>query len=134
MTNEIPEFTQDEVQAAIDSLKSTASDNNGIRAEDIKTCDETTKEMIRQTFNEVLKQEDCTPRNMENNTYKSDVQKKQCGRSWKLPPDLHSASVVQTVLNRLYSRLHQAQPGRIQTFLPNAGPSYNIQTAGAEMS
>ena len=38
--NEIPEFTQDEVQTAIDSLK---------------------KEMIRQIFNEVTKQEDCTP-------------------------------------------------------------------------
>ena len=38
--NEIPEFTQDEVQAVIDKLKKKgkASDNNGIRAEDIKTC------------------------------------------------------------------------------------------------
>ena len=26
-----------------------------------KTCDETTKEMIRQIFHEVMKQEDCTP-------------------------------------------------------------------------
>ena len=42
--NEIPEFTQDEVQTAIDSLKKNkASDSNGIRAEDVKTCDETTK-------------------------------------------------------------------------------------------
>ena len=55
--NEIPEFTQDEVQAVIDNLKQRgASDNNRIRAEDIKTCDETAKEMIRQVFNEVLKQ------------------------------------------------------------------------------
>ena len=45
----------------IASKKGKASDNNGIRAEDIKTCDETTKEMIRQIFNEVMKQEDCTP-------------------------------------------------------------------------
>ena len=53
--NEIPEFTQDEVQTAIDSFKKgKASDNNGIRAEDIKTCDDTTKEMIRQIFNEVM--------------------------------------------------------------------------------
>ena len=60
--NEMPEFTQKEVQAAIDSLKKgKASDNNGIRAEDIKTCDETTKEILRQIFNEVLKQEECTP-------------------------------------------------------------------------
>ena len=60
--NEIPEFTQEEVQAAIDTLKrGKASDNNGIRAEDIKTCDATTKEIIRQIFNEVLKQDECTP-------------------------------------------------------------------------
>ena len=46
-------FVQDELQAAIDNLKkSKASDNNGIRAEDIKTCDETTKETIRQIFHE----------------------------------------------------------------------------------
>ena len=60
--NEIPEFTQDEIQAAIDKLeKGKASDNNGIRAEDMKTCDATTKDMVRQIFNEILKQEDCTP-------------------------------------------------------------------------
>ena len=60
--HEIPKFTQDEVQIAIDNFeKGKASDNNGIRAEDIKTCDATTKEMIRQIFNEVLKQDDCTP-------------------------------------------------------------------------
>ena len=53
--NEMPDFTQDEIQTAIDSLKrGEASDNNRIRAEDIKTCDGTTKEMIRQIFNEVM--------------------------------------------------------------------------------
>ena len=60
--NEIPEIKQDEVQTAIDSLKKgKASDNNGIRAEDIKTCDETMEAMKRQIFNEVMKQKDCTP-------------------------------------------------------------------------
>ena len=61
-TKEIPEFTQDEVQTVIYSLLiGEASDNTGNRAKDIKTCDEMTKEMIRQIFNEVIKQEDCTP-------------------------------------------------------------------------
>ena len=56
MRNEIPEITQDEIEAAIDSLtKGKASDNNGIRAEDIKTSNETKKDMIRQIFTEVLK-------------------------------------------------------------------------------
>ena len=62
-TKEIPEFTTEELQAAIDRLKKKgeAGDSNGIRAEDIKACDEETKEMMRQIFNEVLKQRDCTP-------------------------------------------------------------------------
>ena len=46
----------------LDSLsKGKASDSNGTRAEDIKTCDDTPKEMIRQIFNGVIKQYDCTP-------------------------------------------------------------------------
>ena len=54
--NEIPEFTQNEIEVAIDSLtKGIASDNNGILAEDIKTSNETKRDMIRQIFTEVLK-------------------------------------------------------------------------------
>ena len=45
--NEIPEFTQGEVQAAFDNVKKGTASDNGIWAEDIKTCDATTKEMIR---------------------------------------------------------------------------------------
>ena len=41
--------------------KGKASDCNGVRAEDIEACSEKTKEMTRQIFNEILKQEDCTP-------------------------------------------------------------------------
>ena len=54
--NEISEFAQDEVLTVIDCLIwDNASENNGIRTEDIKTSDETTKDMIRQIFNEVMK-------------------------------------------------------------------------------
>ena len=61
-TEEIPEFTTEELQAAIDRPRQgKAGDSNGIRAEEIKTCDEETKEMVRQIFNEVLKQNECTP-------------------------------------------------------------------------
>ena len=60
--NEIPEFSKDWIQATIDSLKKgRASDSNGIRAEDMKACSGKTKEMMRLIFNEVLKQEDCSP-------------------------------------------------------------------------
>ena len=55
-------ITDEEIQAAINKLKKgTANDSNGIRAEDIKTCDNETKEVIKLIFNEVLKQESCTP-------------------------------------------------------------------------
>ena len=62
-TKEIPKFTTEELQAAIKRLKSKSKsgDSIGIRAEDIKTCDEETKQMVRQIFNEVLKHADCTP-------------------------------------------------------------------------
>ena len=108
---EIPEFTQKEIQAAIDSLKK-ASDNNGIRAADIKTYDETTKEMIRQIFNEVLKQEDCTPEPLRKHVstwFAKNVEefgnyRPICTRSafYKLFSTIKN--------NRLYSRRYQAQP------------------------
>ena len=41
--------------------KGKSADSNGIRAEDIKACGEETKEMVRQIFNEVIKQKECTP-------------------------------------------------------------------------
>ena len=57
-----PVRTDEEIQTAINKLKKgKASHNNGLRAEDIKTCDDATKEMIKQISNEVLKQESCTP-------------------------------------------------------------------------
>ena len=53
------------------SKKGKARYSNGIRAEDIKACDETAKEVIRQIYNEVLKQDDCMAKNL----HKSDPQK-----------------------------------------------------------
>ena len=44
-----------------DSKKGKSADSNGIRAEDIKGCDEETKDMVRQIFIEVVKQKEFTP-------------------------------------------------------------------------
>ena len=44
-----------------DSKKGKSADSNGIRAEDIKACDEETNEMVRQIFNEIVKQNELTP-------------------------------------------------------------------------
>ena len=61
-TIEIPEITTDELQNAIKRLKKgKAADSNGISAEDMKACDEETKEMVRQIFNEIVKQSEFTP-------------------------------------------------------------------------
>ena len=58
----IPEITTEEVQSAISKLKTGKSpDGNGIRAEDIKDCDDETREMIRQIFNEIVKRINFTP-------------------------------------------------------------------------
>ena len=58
----IPEITSEELQDAIRKLKKGKSpDSDGIRAEDIKACDDETKEMVRQIFNEIIKQNEFTP-------------------------------------------------------------------------
>ena len=60
--NEIPEFSRKRYRLqSTASEKGKASDCDGIRAEDVTVCSEKTKEMMRQIFNEILKQEDCTP-------------------------------------------------------------------------
>ena len=48
----IPEITSEELRTAINTTQKK-SDSNGIRAEDIKACDDETREMVRQIFNEI---------------------------------------------------------------------------------
>ena len=58
----IPEITSEELQSAISKLKTGKSpDGNGIRAEDIKDCDDEMREMMRQIFNEIIKRNNFTP-------------------------------------------------------------------------
>ena len=58
----IPEITSEEPQCAISKLKTGKSpDGNGIRAEDIKDCNDETREMMRQIFNEIIKRNNFTP-------------------------------------------------------------------------
>ena len=58
----IPEITTEELQSAISKLKKDKSpDSNGIRAEDITACDEETRDMVRQLFNEIIKRNNFTP-------------------------------------------------------------------------
>ena len=58
----IPEITSEELQSAISKLKTGKSpDGNGIRAENIKDCNDETREMMRQIFNEIIKRNNFTP-------------------------------------------------------------------------
>ena len=45
---------------SINSKKGKPPDSDGIRAEDIKACDDETREMARQIFNEIIKQNEVT--------------------------------------------------------------------------
>ena len=52
----IPEITSEELQDAIRKLeKGQSPDSDGIRAEDLKACDDETRERVRQIFNETIK-------------------------------------------------------------------------------
>ena len=58
----IPAITTEELQSAISKLKTGKSpDSNGIRAEDIKACDDETRVMVRQHTNEITKRNNFTP-------------------------------------------------------------------------
>ena len=105
---EIPEFTK-KMQDAIDRLKrGRASDSNVIRAEDIKECDEETKEMIRQIFNEIIKQKECTLEIWQRTRIKVIFKKGRCGKCKQLPPQF-----VHCQLCTNYSR-HCFTPGCAQ--------------------
>ena len=52
------------------SKKGKSLDNKGIRAEDIKDCDEETREMMRQIFNEIIKRKELTPEDWKKVTIK----------------------------------------------------------------
>ena len=58
----IPEITTEELQTAISKLKKGKSpDSKGIRTEDIKACDDETREMVRQLVSEIIKRNNSTP-------------------------------------------------------------------------
>ena len=105
---EITEITTDELQKAIKRLrKGRAADSNGIRAEDIKACDEETKEMVRQIFNDIGMQNEFTPeawRRVE----KGDVENVGNYHPICTLPALYK--LFTTILySRLYPRLDQTQ-------------------------
>ena len=111
---EMPEIIADEIHSAINKLnKGKACDNNGIRAEHIKDCDDMTKEMMRQIFNEVIKRVALQKHGEE---YESKLSTKKgseedarnCRPICTLPALYKLFST--TLHNRLCSRLDSQQP------------------------
>ena len=96
-----------------DSKKGKSADSNGIRVEDIKVCDEETKEMVRRVFNEAVKQKNYT-RGMAKSENKCDTPKKgdveDVGNNRPICSLLALYKLMTTVLySRLYPRLDQIQ-------------------------
>ena len=77
-------------------------------------CVETTKEIIRQIFNEVLKQEDCTPETWRKIRRKVIYKKRNMEDVGNYRPICTLPALYKLfstiLLNKLYSRLDQAQP------------------------
>ena len=91
-------------------LQGKASNDYGIRGEDIKTCDETTKERIKQIFNVVMKQEDCTPerwRRMRTIVIYTKGNVEEVGNY----RPICTLSALTLIYNRLHDRLDRGQPG-----------------------
>ena len=110
----IPEITSEELQRAISNLKAGKSpDGNGIRAEDIKDCNDETREMMRQIFNEVIKRNNFTPEEWKKVKIKviykkGDVEDLSNSRPMCSLPSMHK--LFSTILyGRLYPMLDQNQ-------------------------
>ena len=131
----IPEITTEELQTAINKLtKGKSPDSNGIRAEDINACDDETREMVRQIFNEILKRNEFTPEDWKKVTIKVIHKKGDVENVSNYRPDLLIASVVQTVLDNTVRKMKpSARPetsgrsGWLQKIFPDNRPPCDVQ-------
>ena len=116
------------------SKKGKSPDSNGIRAEDIKACDDETREMVRQIFNETIKRTNFAPDEWKKVKMKvihkiGDVENVSSYRPiCSLPPLYKLFSTI--LYGRLYPMLDQRQAEDQAGFrknLPDNGPPCNIQ-------
>ena len=136
----IPEITSEELQSAISKLKTGKSpDGNGIRAEDIKACDDETREMMRQLFNEIIKRNNFTPDEWKKVRIKV-IHKKGDVEDVNYLPIGSLPAMYKLFSTILYGRLHpmldqktSRRSGWLQKNLPDNGPSCDEQNDGTEM-
>ena len=122
--NAIPEFTKSEIQDAIDRLKKgKAKDSNGIRAEQLKNCSDDTKEKIRTIFNDILRQEDFTPKSWRNIRIHVIYKKGDREDAGNYRPICRLPVLYKLFATVLYARLapslHRVQPPDQARFRPN---------------
>ena len=131
----IPEITSEEPQSAISKLKTGKSpDGNGIRAEDIKDCNDETKEMMRQIFNEIIKG---TTSHFKNGRKKIKVfyKKGDVEDVSNYRPICSLPAMYKLFSTILYGRLPKSnrRSGGLQKNLPDNGSSCDVQNDGTEM-
>ena len=101
------------MQSMNSKKKGKSPDSDGIRAEDIKACDDVTRDMVRQLFNEIIKRNNFTPEEWKKVKIKvihkkGDVENVGNYRPICSLPALYK--VFSTILNRrLYPRLDPEQ-------------------------
>ena len=91
--------------------------------------------MVRQIFNEIIKQNKFTPEAWKKVKIKVIFKKKKrYGKCWKLPPDLLIASAVQTVHDNTVQQIKSTtrpktsgKSGGIQKLIPDNRPSCDVQ-------
>ena len=107
----IPEITTEELQTSINKFKKGKSpDSNGIRVEDIKACDDETRQTVRQIFNEIIKQNEITPEAWKKVKMKVIHKEGDVENVGNYHP-ICSLPVTTILYSRLYPRLHQKQAG-----------------------
>ena len=136
---EMLEIIADEIQSAINKLnEGKACDNNGIRAEThqgLRRHDERNDETDLQ-WSEI---KSCTPETWRRVRIKVIHKKRKRRTRQELPPNLYSASAVQTVHDNSPQQIMlQAwltttrRSRRVPSILPNIGPLHHVQTYRAE--
>ena len=94
------------------SKKGKSPDTNGIRAEDIKACDDEAREVVRQFFNEIIKRNEFTPEDWKKVTIKVIHKKGDVENVSNYRPILLIACVLQIVLGDFARKIiPSARPG-----------------------
>ena len=111
----IQEITTEELRTAINKLnKGKSPDSDGIRVENIKACDDETREMVRQILNEITEQNEFTPEAWKKVKRKVLLKKGvvenvgNCRPICSLPALCKLFSTI--LYRRLYPQLDQEQP------------------------